>query len=67
MAKQELKAKSKATSKAKVEEAPVETKTQSQRGEELKQEMDALLDEIDEVLETDAAQFVKDYVQKGGQ
>jgi ubiquitin-like protein Pup len=29
--------------------------------------LDALLDEIDEVLESDAATFVKDYVQKGGE
>lgn len=30
-------------------------------------ETDALLDEIDSVLEENAEQFVKDYVQKGGQ
>lgn len=30
-------------------------------------ELDALLDEIDEVLEVNAEQFVRDYVQKGGQ
>ncbi len=28
---------------------------------------DALLDEIDEVLETNAEEFVRSYVQKGGQ
>lgn len=68
MAKQELK--SKTATKRTVEEVPVEetkTKTQTERGEELKQELDALLDEIDEVLESDAATFVKDYVQKGGE
>ncbi len=31
------------------------------------EEMDALLDEIDEVLEENAETFVKEYVQKGGQ
>lgn len=36
-------------------------------GEELKDEMDAVLDEIDDVLEKNAAEFVKSYVQKGGQ
>ena len=29
--------------------------------------MDDLLDEIDEVLDTNAEEFVKSYVQKGGQ
>lgn len=32
-----------------------------------KDEMDSLMDEIDEVLEKNAEQFVKDYVQRGGQ
>lgn len=30
-------------------------------------EVDELLDEIDEVLEENAEEFVKNYVQKGGQ
>lgn len=30
-------------------------------------ETDALLDEIDEVLESNAEQFVKGYIQKGGE
>jgi ubiquitin-like protein Pup len=29
--------------------------------------MDALIDEIDEVLEENAEEFVKNYVQRGGQ
>lgn len=29
--------------------------------------LDDMLDEIDEVLETNAEEFVKSYVQKGGQ
>lgn len=33
----------------------------------LKDEMDSLLDEIDAVLEENAEEFVKNYVQKGGQ
>ncbi|HRE01715.1 MAG TPA: ubiquitin-like protein Pup [Ilumatobacteraceae bacterium] len=37
------------------------------QGERLKAELDDLLDEIDEVLETNAEEFVKSYVQKGGQ
>ena len=39
----------------------------SERGEELKAELDDLLDEIDEVLETNAEDFVKSYIQKGGE
>lgn len=31
------------------------------------QELDSLLDEIDSVLETNAEEFVKGFVQKGGQ
>jgi ubiquitin-like protein Pup len=46
-----------------VEEAPATT----ERGDKLKAELDDLLDEIDEVLETNAEEFVKSYVQKGGQ
>jgi prokaryotic ubiquitin-like protein Pup len=46
-----------------VEDAPAT----SERGEKLKEELDSLLDEIDEVLESNAEDFVKSYVQKGGQ
>ena len=46
-----------------VEEAP----PRSERGEEIKAELDDLLDEIDAVLEVNSEEFVKSYVQKGGQ
>ena len=46
-----------------VEEAPPAT----ERGTEIKAQLDDLLDEIDEVLETNAEDFVKSYIQKGGQ
>lgn len=39
----------------------------SENGEKLKADIDDLLDEIDEVLETNAEDFVRSYVQKGGQ
>ena len=39
----------------------------AKRGEELKDEMDTLIDEIDEVLEENAEEFVKNYVQRGGE
>ena len=37
------------------------------KAEELKEEMDEILDEIDSVLEENAEEFVKSYVQKGGE
>ena len=40
---------------------------QSSTGEKLKEEMDDLLDEIDSVLEENAEEFVRGYVQKGGE
>ena len=45
------------------EEAPATT----DRRERLKTETDDLLDEIDEVLENNAEDFVRNYVQKGGE
>ncbi len=44
-----------------------ETSPSSPRGEKLKADLDDLLDEIDEVLEDNAEEFVRNYVQKGGQ
>ena len=44
-----------------------QTTAGSERGEKLKAELDDLLDEIDEVLESNAEDFVKSYVQKGGE
>ncbi len=41
--------------------------TASERAEGIKAELDGLLDEIDEVLETNAEDFVKSYIQKGGE
>lgn len=49
------------------EEEVTEAPPASEKGEELKAELDDLLDEIDDVLETNAEEFVKSYVQKGGQ
>ena len=39
----------------------------AKKGEDLKEEMDNLIDEIDEVLEANAEEFVKNYVQRGGE
>ncbi len=39
----------------------------SKQGDKIKAELDELLDEIDEVLEVNAEDFVRAYVQKGGE
>ncbi len=39
----------------------------SAKAQELKEEMDDILEEIDSVLEENAEEFVKSYVQKGGE
>jgi len=44
-----------------------EAAASTERGERLKAEIDDLLDEIDEVLEDNAEEFVRNYVQKGGE
>jgi ubiquitin-like protein Pup len=49
-------------------EASVDTSTDVQeRHEKLTEDVDAMLDEIDDVLEENAEEFVRGYVQKGGQ
>jgi ubiquitin-like protein Pup len=48
-------------------EADAGQATQTSKAAELKEEMDGILDEIDSVLEENAEEFVKSYVQKGGE
>ena len=64
MAEREMKKKS---TPAREEEVVEETPATSEQGEKIKAELDDLLDEIDEVLESNAEDFVKSYVQKGGE
>ena len=66
MAERELKKKSTTTDRPE-EQVAEEAPATSERGEKLKAELDDLLDEIDEVLEDNAEEFVRNYVQKGGQ
>lgn len=54
------------------EHEDVEESTQSgsdvrERHEKLSDDIDSLLDEIDETLEENSEEFVKGFVQKGGQ
>jgi ubiquitin-like protein Pup len=52
---------------ARTEEADEAAPATTDKGEKLKAELDYLLDEIDEVLEENAEDFVRSYVQKGGE
>lgn len=49
------------------EEAPEVNARSIERNEALDADIDAILDEIDDVLEQNAEEFVKGFVQKGGQ
>jgi len=53
------------TERASTEQAAVNVDTT--KGDQLKNDLDDLLDEIDEVLEENAEEFVCNYVQKGGE
>ena len=55
------------TAPSRQEEEVEETPAASESGEKIKAELDDLLDEIDEVLETNAEDFVKSFIQKGGE
>ena len=59
--------KSKPTTSRETTEVAQAAPAVTEAGDKLKAELDDLLDEIDEVLETNAEDFVKSYVQKGGQ
>ena len=48
-------------------EAKGGSKKIAKKGKDLKDEMDALVEDIDAVLEENAEEFVKNYVQRGGQ
>src|SRR6266436_3411873 len=61
---QERVQKSKSTAKR---EEVLEEAEKTDSKEELKNELDELLDEIDSVLEENAEEFIRSYVQKGGQ
>jgi ubiquitin-like protein Pup len=51
-----------------VDETQVEDATDvAERKEKLDEDIDALLDDIDEVLESNSEDFVRSFVQKGGQ
>jgi prokaryotic ubiquitin-like protein Pup len=50
-----------------VEETVEANSDVAERHEKLTEDVDAILDEIDDVLESNAEDFVRAFVQKGGQ
>lgn len=51
-----------------VEEVTAEAESDvAERKEKLDEDVDSILDEIDEVLEENSEDFVRSYVQKGGE
>jgi ubiquitin-like protein Pup len=67
MSERELKRKPVTTPRKDHAAEETEAPATSAQGEKLKAELDDLLDEIDEVLEENAEEFVRNYVQKGGE
>ena len=63
---QEQKQPRKSSESEEAPEATIESDV-SERKEALDDDVDAILDEIDEVLESNAEDFVKSFIQKGGQ
>jgi ubiquitin-like protein Pup len=61
MTERERKSHSTPTPQEDIQDAP------TARGQEVAEKIDDLLDEIDTVLEENAEEFVKNYVQKGGE
>jgi ubiquitin-like protein Pup len=65
---QEQKQPKKSTETEDVQEAEVAPQESvAERKEQLDEDIDAILDEIDDVLETNAEDFVKSFIQKGGE
>jgi prokaryotic ubiquitin-like protein Pup len=65
MAQEQKQPKKSTEEQVETEELPESDVTE--RKEQLDEDIDAILDEIDDVLETNAEDFVKSFIQKGGQ
>lgn len=50
----------------KTETAHRKTKV-AEKGEKIKKDLDKIIDEIDDVLEENAEEFIRSYVQRGGE
>ena len=58
--------KSKTPPSPKTETAHRKTKV-AEKGEKIKKDLDKIIDEIDDVLEENAEEFIRSYVQRGGE
>jgi ubiquitin-like protein Pup len=67
MAEQQKKKETRPSKPAEGEEPGAGSGNLAKKGKKLKEDLDNLLDEIDEILEENAEEFVKSYVQRGGQ
>jgi ubiquitin-like protein Pup len=67
MAEQERKAKQRSESEQQDEPAPVASTKLTEKGAKIKKSLDEVIDEIDGILEENAEEFVKSYVQRGGE
>jgi prokaryotic ubiquitin-like protein Pup len=65
MAQEQKQPKKTSENEESVEVAPSEDV--AERKEQLDEDIDAILDEIDDVLESNAEDFVKSFIQKGGE
>lgn len=48
-------------------DSPTADPAVAKKGKKIKEDIDKLLDEIDDILEENAEEFVKSYVQRGGE
>jgi len=53
--------------KSKSDEEEASNSNIAEKAEKLKGDMDSIIDEIDQVLEENAEDFVRNYIQRGGQ
>ena len=67
MSKQEQKKKVERPKDPKGDEGTGANPEVTKKGKKIKEDLDKLLDEIDEILEENAEEFVKSYVQRGGE
>jgi ubiquitin-like protein Pup len=67
MARQEKKQDKKKESEKKEESSSAPNAGTVEKGKKIKEDLDKLMEKIDDVLEENAEEFVKNYVQKGGE
>lgn len=67
MAEQQHKSTRKSSDEEQVDTPPVDAAQGTERKEKLDDDVDSILGDIDDVLEENAEEFVRSFVQKGGQ